>query len=283
MKVTVGLTTWSEHHALIHAQRPVTLNEYAQHFPVVEVDTFFYALPQVTTVQKWLGEVSPDFQFIVKAHQTMTKHPQAQLPNGQSLAEMFKLFTRTVAPLVATDQLKTVLFQFPPTFTATPINIEYLMQIRKWLSTLPIAIEFRHQSWYRQGVLASLIGYCQELKFTLVAVDEPHQLPTSVPFELVTTNPQLGLIRLHGRNTQGWNHQGSDWRKKRTLYSYSKEELAGLKTVIEQLSPQPQELCVIFNNNSGGDAAPNAQELTRQMNLHFSGLVPRAPEQLDLF
>lgn len=283
MEMTVGLTTWSEHHALIHAQRPVTLNEYAQHFPVVEVDTFFYALPQVTTVQKWLGEVSPAFQFIVKAHQTMTKHPQAQLPNERSLTEMFQLFRRTVAPLVAANQLKAVLFQFPPTFTATTMNIEYLMQIRKWLPTLPIAIEFRHQSWYRQGVFPSLINYCRELNFTLVAVDEPHQLPTSVPFKLRLTNPKLGLIRLHGRNAQGWNHQGSDWRKKRTLYAYSKEELTGLKKVIEQLKPQPQELCIIFNNNSGGDAAPNAQMLTQQMNLHFQGLVPRSPEQLNLF
>lgn len=51
MKITIGLTTWTEHPALIkNEQRPVTLNEYAQHLPVVEVDTFFYALPQVTTI-----------------------------------------------------------------------------------------------------------------------------------------------------------------------------------------------------------------------------------------
>ena len=45
MKITIGLTTWTEHPALINnEQRPVTLNEYAQ-LPTVEVDTFFYALP----------------------------------------------------------------------------------------------------------------------------------------------------------------------------------------------------------------------------------------------
>lgn len=70
MKVTVGLTTWSEHPSLINnARKKTTLKEYGQHFPVVEVDTFFYALPQLMTVQKWLTDVAPGFQFIVKAHQ----------------------------------------------------------------------------------------------------------------------------------------------------------------------------------------------------------------------
>lgn len=41
MKITMGMTTWTEHPVLIHdEQRPVRLDEYAQHFPVVEVDTF---------------------------------------------------------------------------------------------------------------------------------------------------------------------------------------------------------------------------------------------------
>ena len=62
MKITIGLTTWTEHPALINnEQRPVTLNEYAQHLPTVEVDTFFYALPQVTTIQNWLAEVPESF------------------------------------------------------------------------------------------------------------------------------------------------------------------------------------------------------------------------------
>ena len=44
MEITIGLTTWKEHQALIKEAHPLTLREYAQHLPVVEVDTFFYAL-----------------------------------------------------------------------------------------------------------------------------------------------------------------------------------------------------------------------------------------------
>ena len=40
MKITIGLTTWTEHPALINdEERPVTLNEYAQHLPTVEADS----------------------------------------------------------------------------------------------------------------------------------------------------------------------------------------------------------------------------------------------------
>ena len=54
MKTTLALTTWTEHPALINEPRPVTLREYAQYLPAVEVDTFFYALPQLKTVQQWI-------------------------------------------------------------------------------------------------------------------------------------------------------------------------------------------------------------------------------------
>lgn len=282
MKITIGLTTWTEHPALINnEQRPVTLNEYAQHLPTVEVDTFFYALPQVTTIQNWLAEVPAAFQFIVKAHRGMTLHERGQ-EKGE-LEQLFNRYRKTVAPLVAAGQLKTVLFQFPPYFDASPQDIEYLRLVRLWMGNLPVAIELRNQTWYRPGTLKSLLAFCRELHFTLVAADEPHGTVTSVPFVLATTNPNLVMLRLHGQNTEGWINQGKSWRKTRTLYKYSPAELQGFCDRINQLTPQPKELCVIFNNNSGKDAAPNALQLQKMLGIHFTGLAPRSPEQIDLF
>lgn len=282
MKITISLTTWTEHPALINnEQRPVTLNEYAQYLPTVEVDTFFYALPQVTTIQNWLAEVPEAFQFIVKAHRGMTLHERGQ-EKGE-LEQLFNRYRKTVAPLVAAGQLKTVLFQFPPYFDASPQDIEYLRLVRLWMGNLPIAIELRNQTWYRPGTLKSLLAFCRELHFTLVAADEPHGTVTSVPFVLATTNPDLVMMRLHGQNTEGWINQGKSWRKTRTLYKYSPAELQAFCDQINQLTPQPKELCVIFNNNSGKDAAPNALQLQKMLDIHFTGLAPRSPEQIDLF
>lgn len=282
MKITLGLTTWTEHPALIHnVQRPVTLNEYAQHFPTVEVDTFFYALPQVATIQNWLAEVPANFQFVIKAHRGMTLHQRGQ-EKGE-LEQLFARYRQTIAPLIAAGQLKTVLFQFPPYFDASLQDIEYLKLVRTLMGSLPIAVEFRNQTWYRPGTVKSLLAYCRDLHFTLVAADEPHTTVTSVPFYLAMTNPQLAMLRLHGRNTQGWVNQDKSWRKTRTLYRYSPEELTSFADAINGLAPQPKEVCVIFNNNSAKDAAPNALQLQKMMGIRFTGLAPRSPEQLDLF
>lgn len=179
MKVTVGLTTWSEHPSLINnARKKTTLKEYGQHFPVVEVDTFFYALPQLMTVQKWLTDVAPGFQFIVKAHQVMTGHQEA-VGGPQAVFTQFK---QVVAPLVSTGQLKTVLFQFPPYFDARTEHIEYLRTVRELMGNLPVAVELRNLSWYQSGVGDALVNYCRDLKLTLVAADEPHQTQGGIPF-----------------------------------------------------------------------------------------------------
>ncbi|NHW34596.1 DUF72 domain-containing protein [Paenibacillus aceris] len=47
-----------------------------------------------------------------------------------------------------------------------------------------------------------------------------------------------------------------------------------------RLQEQTREVCVVFNNNSGGHAAGNAKALMAMLGLDYEGLAPR---QLDLF
>ncbi len=64
--ITIGLTTWKEHPALIqNVQRDVT-PEYAAVLPVVELDTPFYGIPRASTVANWQKEVPEKFQFILE-------------------------------------------------------------------------------------------------------------------------------------------------------------------------------------------------------------------------
>lgn len=44
--ITIGLTTWTDHPALIKEPRDVLLDEYAARFPTVEVDSAFYGIPK---------------------------------------------------------------------------------------------------------------------------------------------------------------------------------------------------------------------------------------------
>ncbi len=76
--ITIGLTTWKKHPALIQdVQRDVTLPEYAAVLPVVELDT--YTVSQERRQLK-IGKnrCQKSFQFILKANKLMTKHDYGQ-------------------------------------------------------------------------------------------------------------------------------------------------------------------------------------------------------------
>ena len=118
------------------------------------------------------------------------------------------------------------------------------------------------------------------MKLTNVTTDEPHNLNDGIPLVETVTTPELAVVRLHGRNAQGWFNQGTDWRKTRTLYRYSEAELQDIAALVKRVAQHAQQVCVIFNNNSAKDAAPNALRLQKILGLHWQNL---APQQLDLF
>lgn len=280
--ITIGLTTWTEHPALIGGEdRPVTLTEYAGRLPVVELDTPFYGIPKDTTIAKWQAQVPEGFQFILKANQVMTGHDRQVTSPTPDLASVFAAYRQAVAPLEKKGQLLTILFQFPPFFSRTTANIQYLREIRTWMGTLPIAVEFRNPSWFvTPGLTADVMAYLKSLNMTNVTTDEPHHLNDGIPLNETVTTPHLAVFRLHGQNAQGWFNQGASWRKTRTLYRYREDELQALATRVRRVAAQAQNVCVIFNNNSGRDAAPNALRLQAILGLEWTNL---APQQLDLF
>ncbi|WP_288529691.1 DUF72 domain-containing protein [uncultured Secundilactobacillus sp.] len=280
--ITIGLTTWREHPTLVGGTKvQTTLSDYAAVLPVVEVDTPFYGIRDPQMVIKWQREVPNNFQFVIKANQLMTKHDLGHDEKDDAARQAaFVAYRQMIEPLVSAHQLKAILFQFPPFFRRTTENIDWLLQIRQQLPKLPIAVEFRHPSWYADTVIESVMAYLKGLKMTHVIVDEPHRLNDGLPFVPRVTTPQLAIVRLHGRNEAGWFNQGPDWRKKRTLYRYNEAELRELAIQVRTLADNAKEVCVIFNNNSGGDAAPNALALRDLLGVTWDGL---GPQQLNLF
>ncbi|ANN48401.1 hypothetical protein A6F53_03700 [Levilactobacillus brevis] len=280
--ITIGLTTWKEHPALIGGEeRPVTLTEYAGRLPVVELDTPFYGIPRQSTVANWQAAVPDGYQYILKANQVMTRHDRQHPLDEAGITAAFDQFIMAIQPMVTAGKLMTVLFQFPPFFNRTMANIQYLRDVRLKMGKLPVAVEFRSPSWFETpGMTADVMAYLQSLKLTNVTTDEPHNLNDGIPLVETVTTPELAVVRLHGRNAQGWFNQGTDWRKTRTLYRYSEAELQDIAALVKRVAQHAQQVCVIFNNNSAKDAAPNALRLQEILGLHWQNL---APQQLDLF
>lgn len=277
--IEIGLTGWS-YHDLIAPNPKRKLLDYASHFPVVELDSSFYAIPSKKNILNWI-ETTPDtFQFIVKAYAPLTTH-KSRIEETRSLGTIFEVYKLAFQPMVDSGKVKAFLFQFPPLFSCQREHVEYLRMVRRLMGDWPVAIEFRHRSWYSEEFQESTLNFLKEMNFIHVVVDQPQTPHNSVPFTPIATNPDLAFIRLHGRNYDGWlGDDTKDWRTFRTLYDYSEEELAEIKQAALNLEKQAKEVVVIFNNNSGGHAAPNAKVLQKLLGIDYGGLAPR---QLDLF
>ncbi len=278
--ISIGLTTWSEHASLVQHPDP-TLYEYAAYFPLVEVDSPYYGLPSQQAVKKWVQATPASFRFLIKANQSLTLQADRQKKmNDQELAENIRQYIEIMAPVIQAKKLNAFLLQFPASFHCTRTNVNYLRKLRNFFGQLPLVIEFRSGTWYDKKYVPHLLNFMKDEGMILACVDEPQVPLNSIPFLPTVTNDSLALIRLHGRNLQGWLEQGSDWRKKRTLYSYSEKELFELAEIIKKLADQVKEVAVVFNNNSGGDAADNALRLQKILGIDYQNLNPK---QLDLF
>ncbi len=280
--IYIGVTGWGDHDTLY--KHGVTardkLQEYGAHFPTVEVDTSFYAIQSEKNVVKWVKDTPTEFHFVVKAYQGMTGHQRGDIPYSTK-EEMFLAFNQSLDPYIESEKLAMVLFQFPPWFDCTKENVAYLRYCREKMGDIPLALEFRNQTWFYPQYRASTLRFMEEENWIHSICDEPQAGMGSVPTVLTPTNKEKTLVRLHGRNTAAWmKPNGKNWREVRYLYRYNKVELLEWKDNLLKLQMETKDIFVMFNNNSGGDAADNAKQLIELLNIEYKGL---AAKQLGLF
>ena len=280
--ISIGLTGWGDHpdvYSKVTAAKD-KLFDYSGHFPVVELDTSFYAIPSVENVEKWCKDTPDNFQFVIKAYQGMTGHLRDELP-FETKNDMFNAFRSCADTFKKHGKLAMVLVQFPPWFDCQRKNVQYIRYIKQQLTDYPIAIEFRNQTWYSPQTKEKTLQFLKEHQFIHTVCDEPQAGSGSVPFVPVATNNKV-LLRIHGRNVHGWRNigHGENWRKVRFLYDYNEEELQKLAEDIQLLETQAEHVYVLFNNNSGGHAAKNAKRMQQILQIEFGGL---APKQLGFF
>jgi uncharacterized protein YecE (DUF72 family) len=280
--IYIGVTGWGDHHSLYQAglSSRDRLKEYAAHFPVVEMDASFYAVQPLKNMEKWVNDTPSSFKFIVKAYQGMTGHERGEIP-FQSRDEMYEAFKQSLKPLLDADKLAMVLFQFPPWFDCDKVNVSILRDCRARMGDIPVALEFRHQSWFSPAFREKTVSFMKTESWIHSICDEPQAGSGSVPIVLEPTHSDYTLIRFHGRNKQGWlKPKEGNWREVRYLYRYNEAELLEWRERVSQLNRKSKSIIALFNNNSGGDAADNAKQFIELLDIKYSGL---APKQLDLF
>ncbi|AIQ32863.1 MULTISPECIES: DUF72 domain-containing protein [unclassified Paenibacillus] len=279
--IKIGLTGFGDHEELYGKIKPADrLPAYSAYFSIVEIDSSFYAVQPVKNYVKWVNQTPEQFKFIVKAYQGMTGHLRDKKNYYDTPEEMYRAFHTSIAPVRSAGKLAMTLFQFPPWFDCTKDNVEFLREAKERMLDVPSAIEFRNDSWYSPELRSRTLQFLEQEGWIHTIADEPQAGSGSIPIVPVATTPDITYVRLHGRNTGGWNQSSHpDWRKLRYLYRYSTEELVEWKNRLLTLTQSCRDIYVVFNNNSAGDATPNAQELQSLLGID-GGLAPR---QLDLF
>jgi uncharacterized protein YecE (DUF72 family) len=216
---------------------------YAERFAAVEINATYYRIPPPSTMESLDHRTPPGFEFLLKAHQSMTHEKKAPDP------ATFDAFRACAAPLVRSGKLRGVLLQFPWSFRPNQGARKRLDLLAAELAELrPLFVEFRHGSWLTERVFRYLeergIGYC--------SVDEP-ALPGLVP-PVTHLTADHAYVRLHGRNEKTWWGGGGD----RYDYDYSPGELKEWVAKIRELAEKASKTYVFFNNCHAGQAARNA-------------------------
>jgi len=280
--IHIGVCGWGDHYDLYTTgvKSRDKLSVYASHFPIVEVDSSFYAILPQRNYETWVRDTPDRFGFVVKPYQAMTGHQRGSAPVDRR--ELFRQFEESIQPLVEAGKLKTLLFQFPPWFDCTRDHVLYVRACRQALARYPFAVEFRHRSWFAERYSGQTLDFLRKIEAIHVLCDEPQAGDGCVPVVVGVAHPALALVRFHGRNHAGWRDPGEaqNWRDVRYLYRYSEEELAEWIPRVRQIEREADEVCILFNNNSGGDAAANAKQFADMLGVRPSGLNPR---QLELF
>lgn len=295
MNILTGTASWTDP-TLIKSKRfyppgctsaEARLRFYASQFPIVEVDSSYYAMPSGSNAVLWAERSPADFVFNIKAFRVFTGHQtkremfpkdlQAALPqNGKAnlyykdlpyevRETLWRRYRDAIEPLRVAGKLGAVHFQFAPWVTSVPKDRDHVAHCADMMEGFTIAVEFRNRSWFDEKHAASTLAFERERALVNVVVDEPQGSANSIPSIWEITNPELAVIRLHGRNHETWNIKGATAASDRFNYDYSDDELDELAVRIRSVADKVARTHVIFNNNHEDQGQRNAKSLASKL------------------
>ena len=243
-------------------------------FDANEINSTFYRIPDARQTADWARRArdNPRFRFTAKLFRGFTHEKEAG-PGD------VKAFRDAMEPLAAAGRLGAVLVQFPYSFHETSENRTRLVSLIEKFEGLPLAVEFRHDSWNNEEA-ARLLA---EREAAFVNIDQPELAGNLPPTNRVTA--PVAYYRFHGRNAPKWF--GPDTSNvERYNYLYSGDELApwierirdGARRAVERAAASSRDggVYAILNNHFRGQAVANALELQAAL----TGRRRPAPESL---
>ena len=274
------------------------LQYYASQFPLVEVDSTYYALPFPRMAELWRDRTPPDFVFDIKAHALMTGQPtevkrlpkriREELP--ADLQEKARIYARDLpaelrdvvwqtfldglGPLRESGQLGSILLQYPRWFFPISQSRDEILEARDRLGDHLFAVELRNASWFNEKNVDRTMRFLTDNRIPFVMVDEPQGFKSSVPPIVAVTSSNLAIMRFHGRRKETWEARNIT-PAERFRYLYGRDELAEWAPRLRQAARETRDLHVLMNNCYANYGATNARELAKVLaDLASDGRTP---------
>lgn len=300
MTIRIGTCSWSDRSLISSGWYPracrdgeARLKHYAEHFTTVEVDSSFYAIPDVEQIYRWIARTPPGFLFNVKCYGLFSFHsihrsslpPEARrqvIGNDENVTwrevprqvrlDLWSAFARALQPLHGTGRLGYLLFQLPPWIGFSHRMMNYIERMAELTAPFRTAFEVRHHSWTREDCLPLFLKALQSKNIALVITDRSADTFQSNDSRWNTADWGT-VIRLHGR---GQSVSGRSLSlAERLKYLYNGEELEQWRRHVANFSAKfPDRAChVMFGNCWRDYAVRNATSLSEMLGLVPTGTV----------
>ncbi len=148
VSISIGCAIWSYPGWVGEVYPPKTpakdfLRMYSHHFPAVEGNTTFYAIPDRVTINRWIAQTPVGFKFYLKFPRSITHNGLLEpyiLPAQIFISQMQELG----------DKLGVMFIQLPPNYAPS----ERFADLTAFLTALStqnvsIALEVRHLDWFK--------------------------------------------------------------------------------------------------------------------------------------
>ncbi|HEX6682989.1 MAG TPA: DUF72 domain-containing protein [Candidatus Limnocylindrales bacterium] len=283
-EILIGTSSWADRLLLASNWYPQNvktpqerLEFYGRRFPLVEVDTSFYAIPAPEVTTAWAQHAPDRFTFNIKAFSLFTDHstkagtlPADLRPAGaaseerlrrkdlseEAYDELWVRFHESLAPLEEQGKLGTILLQFPPWLDFGQGARKRIAETAQRCQPFRVAVEFRNRSWFTTSNVEETLTFLAKNDISFCCVDMPQGHPSSVPpILMVTAEP--AMVRFHGHSKE-WT---TGDKRERFRYAYSEDELTRWAARLRDLGTEASQVHVLFNNCCAGQAQRDAAAL----------------------
>lgn len=249
------------------------LEFYAQNFPAVEMDSSFYHLPSAQTIEHWSEMTAPGFRFCPKLPKTLSHEKRLEDPDAE--IAMMRHLAEELGP-----RFGCALLQMPPSFHARSHEEKTMRAfLRRWPVELPLAVEFRHESWNTPHG-ARLLEHGGAAWVWADNLPLSQQNHAGFGFRPVTAKHLY--VRLLGDFRTKYGPDGREThRYGRMLWprDVSLEHWA----VKLRHHADADSVYVFANNHYEGMATETVRRLAAKLGLPLMGVLPEAVGQLELF